>query len=184
MEPHRENWLPYNKITEFLLVCIDKLYTCVCVYIYVYIYICMYIFVVVELPSHVQLFASPWTAARQASLSLTISWSLPKFPSSLHWRCIQPSHPASLHVWVLSCLVMPVSLQPHRLSGRRLPGSPVNGILQARILEWVAIPFSRDLPNPEIKPRSPVLQVDSLPSEPPGKSYIYLYTYTYIHICV
>jgi len=26
-----------------------------------------------------------------------------------------------------------------------LPGSSVQGILQARILEWVAIPFSRDL---------------------------------------
>ena len=24
-----------------------------------------------------------------------------------------------------------------------LPGSPLHGILQARILEWVAIPFSR-----------------------------------------
>ena len=34
---------------------------------------------VVQLPSHVQLFTTPWTAARQASLSLTISWSLPKF---------------------------------------------------------------------------------------------------------
>ena len=28
---------------------------------------------------------------------------------------------------------------------------------------------SRDLPNPGIQPRSPVLQTDSLPSEPPGK---------------
>ena len=27
----------------------------------------------------------------------------------------------------------------------------------------------RDLPNPRIKPRSPALQADSLPSEPPGK---------------
>ena len=26
-----------------------------------------------------------------------------------------------------------------------------------------------DLPNPEIKPRSPALQADSLPAEPPGK---------------
>ena len=26
-----------------------------------------------------------------------------------------------------------------------------------------------DLPNPGIEPRSPALQVDSLPSEPPGK---------------
>ena len=30
------------------------------------------------------------------------------------------------------------------------PGSSVRGILQARILEWVAIPFSRDLPDPGI----------------------------------
>jgi len=45
----------------------------------------------------------------------------------------------------------------------------VHGILQARILEWVAFPFSGDLPNPGIKPRSPALQVDSLPAEPQGK---------------
>ena len=31
--------------------------------------------IVVQLLSHVPLFATPWTAARQASLSLTISWS-------------------------------------------------------------------------------------------------------------
>ena len=35
-----------------------------------------------------------------------------------------------------------------------LPGSSVHGMLQARILEWVAIPFSKGLPDPEIKPRS------------------------------
>ena len=45
----------------------------------------------------------------------------------------------------------------------------VHGILQARILEWVAIPFSGDLTNPEIKPRSPTLQADPLPAEPPRK---------------
>ena len=48
----------------------------------------------------------------------------------------------------------------------------VHGILQARILEWVAFPFSRDLPNPEIKPRSLALQADSLPAEPQGKSVL------------
>ena len=47
------------------------------------------------------------------------------------------------------------------------PDSSVHGILQARILEWVALPSSRDLPDPAIKPRSPTLQADSLPSEPP-----------------
>ena len=34
------------------------------------------------------------------------------------------------------------------LSHVQLVGSSVHMILQARILEWVAIPFSRDLPNP------------------------------------
>ena len=36
---------------------------------------------------------------------------------------------------------------------------------------WSVLPFPSpgDLPNPGIKPRSPVLQVDSLPTEPPGK---------------
>ena len=39
------------------------------------------------------------------------------------------------------------------------PGPSVHGILQAKILEWVA----------RIKLGSPALQVDSLLSEPPGK---------------
>ena len=43
----------------------------------------------------------------------------------------------------------------------------VPGILQARTLERVAVPFSMDLPNPGIE--SPTLQVDSLPFEPPGE---------------
>ena len=47
------------------------------------------------------------------------------------------------------------------------PGSSDHGILQARILEWVSIPFSGDLPDPGIEPRSPPLQVDSLRPEPP-----------------
>ena len=46
----------------------------------------------------------------------------------------------------------------------------VHGILQARILEWVAVYFSRDLPNPGIEPRSPELQADSLLAESRGKS--------------
>ena len=34
------------------------------------------------------------------------------------------------------------------------PGSPVHGISQARILEWAAMPSSRDLPDPWVKPAS------------------------------
>ena len=48
-------------------------------------------------------------------------------------------------------------------------GSSVHEILRARILEWIALPSSGDLPNSGIKPGSPALQVDSLLSEPPGE---------------
>ena len=47
------------------------------------------------------------------------------------------------------------------------PGSSVHLILQAGILEWVAMPSPGDHPNPGMEARSPPLQVDSLPSEPP-----------------
>ena len=50
-----------------------------------------------------------------------------------------------------------------------LPGSSVHGLLQARILEWVAFPFSRGSSQPGIEPRSPTLQANFLPSELPGK---------------
>ena len=46
--------------------------------------------------------------------------------------------------------------------------APIHGILQARILEWVAMPSSGDLLDPGIEPVSPTLQANSLPSEPPG----------------
>ena len=46
----------------------------------------------------------------------------------------------------------------------------VHGILQARILEWVAVPFSRGSSQPRDQTQSPTLQADSLPAEPPGKS--------------
>ena len=59
----------------------------------------------VQLLSHVRLFVTPWTVARQTPLSM--------------------------------------------------------GILQARILDWVAMPSSKDLPNPGIESWSPALQADS-----------------------
>ena len=50
-----------------------------------------------------------------------------------------------------------------------LPGFSIHGIFQTRVLEWVAFPSLGDLPYPGIEPRSPALQADALPSEPPGK---------------
>ena len=50
------------------------------------------------------------------------------------------------------------------------PGSSVLGILQARILEWVSMSFSRGiLLTQGIEPRSRALQADSWLSEPPRK---------------
>ena len=59
--------------------------------------------------------------------------------------------PSGMKVKVLviqSCLTLcdPMDCSP--------PGSSVRGILQARILEWVAISFFGDLPTPGIKPGS------------------------------
>ena len=49
------------------------------------------------------------------------------------------------------------------------PGFSVHEIFQARILEWVAISFSRGSSQPRDEPRSPALQADSLPTELQGK---------------
>ena len=52
-----------------------------------------------------------------------------------------------------------------------LPGSSLHGILQARTLEWVAMPFSRETSDSETTPASPaVLVVDGFfTPEPKGK---------------
>ena len=46
------------------------------------------------------------------------------------------------------------------------PDYTVHGILQARILEWVAFPFSRGPSNPGIEPSSSASYADSSPAEP------------------
>ena len=72
---------------------------------------------------------------------------------------------------LIKVLVVQSCLTLHDTMDFGPPGSSLCGIFQAWILEWVAIPFPRDIPSPGIKARSPVLQVDSLPSEPPGVSH-------------
>ena len=58
---------------------------------------------------------------------------------------------------------------------RSIPGSSVHTISQARIMEWAAIPFSTNLPNPGIESESPTLLADSLLSEPPDQVPCYKY---------
>ena len=48
------------------------------------------------------------------------------------------------------------------------PNSSIHGIFQARVLQWVGLPFPspRDLPDPGVEPGSPSLEADALSSEP------------------
>ena len=52
-----------------------------------------------------------------------------------------------------------------------LPGSSVHGIFQQEYWSGLPFPFPGDLPNPGVEPGSSALQVDTLPSEPPGKPW-------------
>ena len=121
---------------------------------------------VVQLLSHVQLFATPWTAACQAFLSFPISLSLLKlmcielvmpsyhiilccpllllpsiFPSIRVFS--NESAPCILTVCVVLCIVtqLRVTFWDPMDSSHQAPLSM--GILQARILEWVAMSPSK-----------------------------------------
>ena len=218
------------------------------------------VLVVVQLPSHVQLFATPWTAAHQASPSLIISQSLPNFmyiasvmPSNhfilchpllllpsifpsirdfsnewagcarwpKYWRfsflclaslilslaqtkflsipiidwftdhfCWQPYTFVPQQLWRIDSrlpygyqiLQVLKSLMWNGMHAQLLqlwpilcnfkdcspPGSSVHGILQARILEWVAMTFSRRSSWPRDQTHVAYI-AGSLPCEPPGR---------------
>ena len=98
----------------------------------------------------------------------------------VHWvgDAIQPSHPLSSpspptfnlsqhqsesEKWKMK--LCPTLCDPVDCS---LPDSSIHGILQVRILEWVAFPSPGDLPDPGIELGSPTLQADALTSEPPS----------------
>ena len=95
----------------------------------------------------------------------------------LHWQAgslplVPPGKPPNICVcvcvWVCVCIshsVVSNSLWPHGLQPSRL-FMGFSG--QEYWSEW-QFPSPGDLPYPGIKPRSPALQTDSLPSEPPGK---------------
>ena len=52
------------------------------------------------------------------------------------------------------------------------PGSSVHAILQARILEWAAMPSSRDLPDPETEPKPHYASCTArCETGPPGKPH-------------
>ena len=52
---------------------------------------------------------------------------------------------------------------------------PSMGFSRQEYWSGLPFPFPGDLPDPGIKPRSPALQADALPSEPPGKPSVFFY---------
>ena len=85
--------------------------------------------------SHVRLSVTPWTMARQAPLSMGFSrqeyWRGLPFPSPV--IKYEVSEVRSLSRFLKLCYPKDC----------RLPGTSVHEIFQARVLEWVAISFSK-----------------------------------------
>ena len=102
--------------------------------------------------------------SQNAEWSLWIRKSLPRHP--------QAPTPTLLSspLWKVKVLATQLCLTLCNTMDCSPPSSSVHGILQARILERVAMPSSWGSSRSEIEPRSPALQAGSLPSEPPGKS--------------
>ena len=94
----------------------------------------IFVVVAVQLPSRVQLFATPWTAARQASLSITISWSWLKLMSN---ELVIPSN----HL-ILCC---PLLLLPSIFASIRAFSN--ESVLLIRWQKYWSFSFSNSLSN-------------------------------------
>ena len=84
---------------------------------------------------------------------------------------------AYIHVHVQSLQMCPPLWNPVDFSP---PGSSVHGILQARILEEVAMPSSRGSSQPRDPTRVSGITGGFFTAKPPGKPHIYTHTYIYI----
>ena len=91
---------------------------------------------------------SPWIAFLPSIVS----------PASSSWYCLQNKLVPNKLYWLIAQLCLTL-LQPLDC---RPPDSSGHGILQARIVEWVASPPLGDLPDAGMEPPSLALQADSL----------------------
>ena len=100
---------------------------------------------------------------------LPVHHQLPEFTQTHVHRvsdAIQPSHPLSSPSPPAPnlCSVMSKSFATPWIVAHQAPLSM--GFSRKKILEWLAIPFTRGLPDPGIEPESPALQANSSLFEP------------------
>ena len=94
------------------------------------------------------------------------------FQCSAHgWEATQGVSTSGLCVSVCACSVAKSCLTLCDPKDCNLPGSSVRGIFQARMLEWVAISYPGDCPDPGIEPEFPVLAGRFFTTVPPGKPH-------------
>ena len=159
---------PFGKLEMHYLT---DLY-CICRHIYVCI--CMSETVVCSL-KHIPLPDQWWEINSMKILDCLLGEIGWRQVSNLLGHITSISH--IIEPWVHVCYVTSVvsdSLWPHGLSP---PGSSVHGILQPRILEWVVMPSSRDLPDPGIEPvslRSPALAAEFFTTSATWQALVYL----------
>ena len=145
-------------------------------------------------------FVTPWTVAHLAPLSMGFPrqkhWSgLPfLFPGDLPDPEIEPISPAlagrffSLshqgNLYAKSLQLCPTLCDPVDCGP---PGSSIHGVLQARILVWVAMPSSRGSSRPQGSTLHLLClvhgQVDSLPLVPPAKPKRHILRHDYLISC-
>ena len=134
-------------------------------YLYIYLYLSIYnkFLVIVQSLNHVLLFATSWTAARQAPLSFTFFWSL-QYCSLQHWTLLSPPDTSTAEhrfcfgpaAFLSGSISNCPSLFPSSILDTFQPGGAylptwchiflpfhtAYGALEARILEWFSIPSS------------------------------------------
>ena len=85
-------------------------------------------------------------SVRSRRLADTCAYSSPQQRAYLHFLCILKKQELSFTYVVEVTQLCPTLCDPTDYSP---PGSSVHGILQARILKWVAVPFSRGSSQPK-----------------------------------
>ena len=101
------------------------------------------------------------------SLSRACMWNL------IHWLSSEKVEKLPNFSYLSSVQLFATPYSPYRPHGLYSPVAEsdytVSGILQARILEWVAFPFSGGSPQPRDRTRVSHMWAVSLPAEPQGK---------------